>query len=390
MRLNALTVAAVLFLMGSVPAAAEVPVLGNETVIEGSVSGYTLVQIPREWNSEDTTVTLAGGGLLRGAAMTTDDGLGSLLEWFRTGPEGAAGERRGGTFAGGQDPQAPGLYRLYLYTDGEPARAVVRVEGLTGRIELTPDHPIPVEAQPIRELGREGREVWFGARVAMPPRGVVIYYETWKFAPRQQAEYSLCHFMPGMDASDDAFRRPCRGQTYFSPWPEPLWPAPGEGATSGSFGDWARGTYGFGGWARVRTGEPGTIGGKVWAINWLLPDRDAPRAEPEAPAAPAPAPPPPPIPHISKSARVADNARTAMVAIACRFDHGCAGHIGWPHRRPVPYTIEANSRKVVRLGLTPALRRAVRTRGRTGAKLIVHTADGGNATKRVRLIARSR
>lgn len=137
----------------AVPAssALAVPQLAGTVTLSGSTTGYVPVVVPKEavlpggLGPEAAAASqVTGGGAFAGFALVQDglDGTTVLAGHSKATADAA---RRDGAFraqyfaATSTDTPVPaGRYRLYLVTDGEPAKVTLKFRGLTGTTSLTP------------------------------------------------------------------------------------------------------------------------------------------------------------------------------------------------------------------------------------------------------------
>lgn len=373
--------------LGPVAAAAEVPVLGGETVLVGDTTAYAVVDIADPWDWYHATAEGTGGGLLRGMRIEPDAGqAGPSVEAYSVAAGHPDGRFGNGSRGGGGGLAPAGHYRIYLFADGQPARVTFRIPNLTGKVTIAPARPVSVDAQEITTVGTDGRESWSAGRVTTRSTSTVIYYESYSFAPGQQGDYAFCHKLPGADTSDDSFRRPC-GQDPLVERPEVLWSSSGSDYTTGSFTNFPKlGTYGFGGWARVRSGDPARIGGKVWAIHHVT---DAPSSSPPAAPAPPPSSTPTPtptvVPQVAAPAPVPPRATTLLLQLRCIGADRCTGQARLVGADAVRYSIAPLTSARVRVPMTRAQRARLRA-GRTATgRLVLRSASGATASRGLRI-----
>ena len=163
----AISLIASVMVSGSTPAGAKrgLPVLRGTTVITGDEPGSMRVRLPAPVTTDGLMdwdlASITGRGRLIYFLLAKERRDGSLnhkifIEGYRENDCSVPACRPqddgwgGGSGGKGDDETLPaGVYRLYLVTDGAPARIELELRDLSGRTAVTPTEPVEVEIETL-------------------------------------------------------------------------------------------------------------------------------------------------------------------------------------------------------------------------------------------------
>lgn len=135
------------------------PVLAGKTVVTGSEIGYARIRLTKTLEPMEVEPTIEGDGRVISVVLAREEkGPGRKWPALEVTSFGHCGTEPGCS----PDPDydsvgwyssverfRPGVYRLYLIADGEPARVVLRFPALDGKTTLTPARPATALIQSI-------------------------------------------------------------------------------------------------------------------------------------------------------------------------------------------------------------------------------------------------
>jgi hypothetical protein len=237
---------------------------------------------------------------------------------------------RNASASAGKATLPAGDYRLYVLSDGAPARVTIDLPNIQGTAELEPTHITSMRAQALPRLdgGESESFAVFGGSGELHGAGAlldtsVVYQQPHVATIAQSCWYigktaGALAFFPGCPASDG-------DHLFFSSVPNPqVWVTPGR-FSSGSY------TFSTGENAVVSVGGNIQSAADVQSMGWAsffvdfegtpLPPRTSSPAPPPPPAAspaPAPAPAPPALAPVQRSTPAPPAPKRTKAKQACR------------------------------------------------------------------------
>ena len=196
------------------------PAVAGVTVLEGSQTAVTHVRV-----SQDTTLidprfnpgdgfSVTGSSALVGFALVSDQPqpeivlVGGRLPWAvsaDSSPTTVLMPLRGLDFSDRYSLPA-GDYRLYLLTDGQPARVTLQFEGLTGETLLEPGQPVPYDIRtpgPRDSTPSESTYYASGDHATMQSNGLVFASRFSRYASYVSDREEGCFYERATDRSTD-------------------------------------------------------------------------------------------------------------------------------------------------------------------------------------------
>lgn len=220
--------------------ATEAPLAGATTVIRGSGTGYSLVQIPRKASiatpfGESRDVSVKGKGDFVGFALLAADPSGRVVTSENGSPSGVLGGRLPGSeridfvmpIGGAQYDFTkyyedevtfpPGLYRLYLIAGPRPAAVEVELEGLTGHTRVNARMPArqQVVRPPSTVAPGSTRNVYSaGAHRSIGSPGLMFQGLWLKTNPHATGQYGFCYYANTPPPEPAAYAPGCPADDY--------------------------------------------------------------------------------------------------------------------------------------------------------------------------------
>lgn len=264
-------------LPSAVPAASAgaLPVLAGKTTVIGSRSAYARVRLTKTLTWEQTDALISGDGRAIGLVLVKEEN-GSIpkkpkaVDFIRFGKcfEEACPTRNsfGGAGGGGTGDRLPaGIYRLYLITDGAPARVTLYLDTLHGATTIAPRIPARAVVQTLTPRVPTTPTFYSAGDVApFRGNGITWFSQTLEVPGNGTAAYDKCIYFDDPPAVQETAYLPtdCPGGWQNGGRPTVVeYQDPGEDYLGYTVGVYARIPAAIGAW--YATTSPVDVGGVV-------------------------------------------------------------------------------------------------------------------------------